>query len=50
MAVDLSRADFDVDILVIGGGGAGTSAALLAHQRGAKVLLATKLRLGDANT
>jgi succinate dehydrogenase / fumarate reductase flavoprotein subunit len=49
-AVDLSRADFDVDILVIGGGGAGTSAALLAHQRGAKVLLATKLRLGDANT
>jgi succinate dehydrogenase / fumarate reductase flavoprotein subunit len=49
-AVDLSRADFDVDILVIGGGGAGTSAAILAHQRGAKVLLATKLRLGDANT
>ena len=49
-AVDLRRADFDVDILVIGGGGAGTSAALLAHQRGAKVLLATKLRLGDANT
>ena len=49
-AVDLSRADFDVDILVIGGGGAGTSAALLAHARGASVLLATKLRLGDANT
>ncbi|OGB93716.1 MAG: fumarate reductase, partial [candidate division NC10 bacterium RBG_16_65_8] len=33
-----------------GGGGAGTSAALLAHQRGAKVLVVTKLRLGDANT
>lgn len=49
-AVDLGRADFDVDILVIGGGGAGTSAAILAHQRGAKVLLTTKLRLGDANT
>ena len=49
-AVDLGRADHDVDILVIGGGGAGTSAALLAHARGASVLLATKLRLGDANT
>ena len=49
-AVDLGHADYDVDILVIGGGGAGTSAAMLAHQRGATVLLTTKLRLGDANT
>jgi len=47
---DLSRVDFDVDVLVIGGGGAGASAALMAHEQGAKVLLTTKLRLGDANT
>ena len=38
------------DVLVIGGGGAGASAALLASESGAKVLLATKLRFGDANT
>jgi succinate dehydrogenase / fumarate reductase flavoprotein subunit len=38
------------DILVIGGGGAGASAALLAQANGADVLLATKLRFGDANT
>jgi succinate dehydrogenase/fumarate reductase flavoprotein subunit len=47
---DLSEIDFDVDVLVIGGGGAGSSAALMAHEQGAKVLLVTKLRLGDANT
>lgn len=45
-----TRVDYEVDVLVIGGGGAGASAALLAHERGAKVLLATKLRFGDANT
>jgi len=39
-----------VDVLVIGGGGAGASAALTAQADGAKVLLATKLRLGDSNT
>ena len=48
--VDLSRADYDVDVLVIGGGGAGASAAIEAHAAGAKVMIATKLRLGDANT
>jgi succinate dehydrogenase/fumarate reductase flavoprotein subunit len=41
---------FETDVLVIGGGGAGTSAALLAQENGAKVILATKLRHGDANT
>lgn len=48
--VDLGRAEYDVDVLVIGGGGAGASAALLAQEWGARVLLATKLRLGDCNT
>jgi succinate dehydrogenase/fumarate reductase flavoprotein subunit len=38
------------DVLVIGGGGAGASAALLAQASGADVLLTTKLRFGDANT
>ena len=49
-AFDLRRVDQEVDILIIGAGGAGTSAALMAHARGATVLLVTKLRLGDANT
>jgi succinate dehydrogenase/fumarate reductase flavoprotein subunit len=48
--VDLSSPDMETDVLVIGGGGAGTSAALLAAQNGAKVIIATKLRHGDANT
>ena len=47
---DLSKVALETDVLVIGGGGAGTSAALLAAQNGAKVVLATKLRHGDANT
>lgn len=38
------------DVLVVGGGGAGCAAALHAHAQGAKVILATKLRLGDSNT
>ncbi len=38
------------DVLVIGGGGAGCAAALHAHEAGAKVILATKLRLGDSNS
>lgn len=48
--VDLNKIDYDVDILVLGGGGGGTTAALVASECGAKVLLATKLRLGDSNT
>jgi len=48
--IDLSKANFEVDVLVIGCGGAGASAALLAEENGAKVLVTTKLRLGDANT
>jgi succinate dehydrogenase / fumarate reductase flavoprotein subunit/L-aspartate oxidase len=49
--VDFSGLDKQVtDVLVIGGGGGGTSAALMAARDGAKVILATKLRHGDANT
>ncbi|MCQ9205647.1 MAG: FAD-binding protein [Omnitrophica bacterium] len=48
--VNLEKIDYDVDVLVIGGGGAGSCAALVAQEQGAKVLIATKLRHGDANT
>jgi len=48
--IDLSKIDYETDVLVIGGGGAGTAAALYAKQNGAKVIIATKLRHGDANT
>ncbi len=48
-AIDLSNPDYDVDVLVIGGGGAGTSAAIEAHNAGAKVMVVTKHRMGDAN-
>ncbi|MEW7979568.1 MAG: FAD-binding protein [gamma proteobacterium symbiont of Phacoides pectinatus] len=40
----------ETDVLVIGGGGAGCAAALVAQQQGARVIIATKLRLGDSNT
>ena len=51
--VDLSKIDYDVDILIIGGGGAGTVASLFAYENGVpkdKILIATKLRHGDANS
>lgn len=48
--VDLDNPDYDVDVLIIGGGGAGASAAIEADKAGAKVMIATKLRIGDANT
>ncbi len=49
-SVDLSAPDYDVDVLIIGGGGAGSSAAIEAHEAGANVMIVTKLRIGDANT
>ena len=51
--VDLSKIDYDVGVLVIGAGGAGTTAALWALYEGVpadQILMVTKLRLGDCNT
>jgi len=51
--VNLSKVDFDVDILIIGGGGAGMTAALWANYTGAEaedMLIVQKLRLGDSNS
>jgi len=51
--IDLSHIDYDMDVLVIGAGGAGMSAALLAQENGVeadKILMVQKLRLGDPNS
>lgn len=49
-SVRLEQPDFETDVLVIGGGGAGASAAIEAHAAGADVMIVTKLRIGDSNT
>jgi succinate dehydrogenase / fumarate reductase flavoprotein subunit/L-aspartate oxidase len=49
--VDIAGAQvMTTDVLIIGGGGGGCAAALTAAKKGARVILATKLRLGDSNT
>ncbi len=51
--IDLNDVDYDVDVLVIGGGGAGTVAAIWAVYEGIppeNVLIITKLRHGDSNS
>ena len=51
--IDLSQIDYDVGLLIIGAGGAGTAAAIWAHHSGIPVediLVSSKLRHGDANT
>jgi len=47
---DLEHPDYETDILIIGGGGAGCAAAIIAMQNGAKSVISTKLRMGDANS
>ncbi|OQX51894.1 MAG: succinate dehydrogenase/fumarate reductase flavoprotein subunit, partial [Candidatus Cloacimonas sp. 4484_209] len=46
----LEPTDYETDVLVIGGGGAGCEAAIWAQRNGAKVIISTKLRMGDANS
>lgn len=47
---DLSKPDYETDILIVGGGGAGCAAAIIAMENGAHSIISTKLRLGDANS
>ena len=47
---DLREPDLETDLLIVGGGGAGCQAAIVALQAGVKSLIATKLRMGDANS
>ena len=52
-AVERLEPDIEVQVLVLGGGGAATVAALFAHEQGvpaSEILIATKLRHGDCNT
>lgn len=49
-SINLEKIDYDTDILIVGAGGTGSAAALVAQEQAAKVLIATKLRHGDANT
>lgn len=49
--VDIAgRAMREAEVLVLGAGGAGCIAALTAARAGARVLLVSKLRMGDGNT
>lgn len=50
MQANLAKPDYETDLLIIGGGGAGCWAAITAMQNGVDSLIATKLRLGDANS
>ncbi|MFC2163513.1 FAD-binding protein [Acidobacteriota bacterium] len=47
---DLSKPDYETDLLIIGAGGAGCAAALEAQQLGVNSIISTKLRMGDANS
>ncbi|MCD6594524.1 FAD-binding protein [bacterium] len=47
---DLTKPDYDTDVLIIGGGGGGCMAAIWAIKHGANVIISQKLRLGDSNS
>ncbi len=47
---DLTHPEYETDILIIGGGGAGCVAAIIAMKNGVKSTISTKLRIGDANS
>ena len=47
---NLSKIDYETDVLVIGAGSAGLSAALESAKADVKTMLVTKLRLGDSNS
>jgi len=47
---DLTTPDYETDILIVGAGGAGCAAAIIARQNGAHSIISTKLRMGDANS
>jgi len=52
-AVDLSNPDLDVQVLILGGGGAASVAALFTREEGIPtedILMVTKLRHGDCNS
>jgi len=52
-AIDLSKPDLDVQVLILGGGGAASVAALFAREEGIPtedILMVTKLRHGDCNS
>jgi succinate dehydrogenase / fumarate reductase flavoprotein subunit len=51
--VPLDQIDYDVDVLILGAGGAGSVAAVFAQEEGIppeRILIATKLRHGDCNS
>ena len=51
--IDLSSPDMEVQVLILGGGGAASVAALFAHEEGIPkedILMVTKLRHGDCNS
>ncbi|MBN1256956.1 MAG: FAD-binding protein, partial [Planctomycetes bacterium] len=51
--IDLQKIDYEPELLIIGGGLAGTSAAIMANDYGIpaeKILMINKLRHGDANS
>jgi len=47
---NLKKADRTTDLLIIGGGGAGCVAAVMAQGEGVKSVIVSKLRIGDANS